>query len=213
MQQYSCLSFSTNTIRYSVLFIYEPGHEKMCLISYANNKVADQPAHPRSLISAFVVSCLDSIISLDSMAEMSRLYIASVATQAGLCLAWSESPEDTFYRVVVQLYISWFHFESQTTGKKAPDTRLFKTETRIHNQKVLWTTLSACCKLYRFSHIIYMWHFWNRLNGDFPARVRLTPILSKFKWKNVVGGKGVIQVWTRCLQNAHTRSYPRVSGI
>ena len=51
---------------------YEPGHEKMCLMSYANNKEADQPAHPRSLISAFVVRCLDSIISLDSIAEISR---------------------------------------------------------------------------------------------------------------------------------------------
>ena len=30
-------------------------------------------AHPRSLISAFVVRCLDSIISLDSIAEISRL--------------------------------------------------------------------------------------------------------------------------------------------
>ena len=29
---------------------------------YANNKGADQPAHPSSLISAFVVRCLDSII-------------------------------------------------------------------------------------------------------------------------------------------------------
>ena len=48
----------------------EPGHEKMCLISYANNKVADQPAPPRSLISAFVGRCLDSIISLDSVAEI-----------------------------------------------------------------------------------------------------------------------------------------------
>ena len=51
----------------------EPGHEKMCLMSYANNKGTDQPAHPRSLISAFVVRCLDSIISLDSIAEISRL--------------------------------------------------------------------------------------------------------------------------------------------
>ena len=52
---------------------FEPGHEKMCLMSYANNKGADQLAHPRSLISAFVVRCLDSIISLDSIAEISRL--------------------------------------------------------------------------------------------------------------------------------------------
>ena len=51
----------------------EPGHEKMCLMSYANNKGADQPAHPCSPISAFVVRCLDSIISLDSIAEISRL--------------------------------------------------------------------------------------------------------------------------------------------
>ena len=34
--------------------VHEPGHEKMCLMSYANNKGADQPAHLCSLISAFV---------------------------------------------------------------------------------------------------------------------------------------------------------------
>ena len=55
------------------LSINEPGHEKMCLMSYANNKGADQPVHPRSLISAYVVRCLDSIISLDSIAKISRL--------------------------------------------------------------------------------------------------------------------------------------------
>ena len=31
-------------------------------LPYVNNKDADQPTHPRSLISAFVVRCLDSII-------------------------------------------------------------------------------------------------------------------------------------------------------
>ena len=53
--------------------IHEPGHEKMCLMSYANNKGTDQPAHPRSLISTFVLHCLDSIISLVSVAEISSL--------------------------------------------------------------------------------------------------------------------------------------------
>ena len=72
------------------------GHEKTCLMSYANNKGADQPAHPRSLISVFVVCCLDSIIYLDSIAEISRLWLASVAEQASLSLTWSETPEDTF---------------------------------------------------------------------------------------------------------------------
>ena len=51
---------------------YEPGHEKMCLMSFANNKGAGQLAHLRSLISAYVVHCLDSVISLDSIAEISR---------------------------------------------------------------------------------------------------------------------------------------------
>ena len=51
----------------------EPGYEKMYLMSYANNKGADQPAHPRSLISTFVVRCLASKISLGSIAEISRL--------------------------------------------------------------------------------------------------------------------------------------------
>ena len=63
----------------------------MCLMSYANNKDADQPAYPCSLISAFV-RCLDSIISLDSIAEFSRLQLVSVAAQADLCLAWSRTP-------------------------------------------------------------------------------------------------------------------------
>ena len=52
---------------------FEPGHKKTCLMSYANNKGADQPAHPRNLISAFVVRCLDSIIYLDSIAEIPRM--------------------------------------------------------------------------------------------------------------------------------------------
>ena len=30
----------------TLVYLCDPGHEKMCLISYANNKGADQPAHP-----------------------------------------------------------------------------------------------------------------------------------------------------------------------
>ena len=40
-------------------------------MSYANNKGADQPAHPRSLISSFVVRCLDSMTSLVSILSIS----------------------------------------------------------------------------------------------------------------------------------------------
>ena len=66
------------------------------VLPYANNKGADQPAHPRSLISAFVVRCLDSIIPLVSISEISSLYLASVAAQAGLSLTWSQTPSTGF---------------------------------------------------------------------------------------------------------------------
>ena len=74
-------------------------------MSYANNKGADQPAHPRYLISAFVVRCLDSVMSLVSVTKISSLTLASVAEQAGLSLTWSETPEDTFSHDEAQLYI------------------------------------------------------------------------------------------------------------
>ena len=43
-------------------------------VSYVNNKGADQPAHPRSLISTFVVHCLDSMICILalSLSKVSR---------------------------------------------------------------------------------------------------------------------------------------------
>ena len=50
----------------------EPGHGKMCLMPYANNKGADQPAHPRSLISAFVVRCQDRMIPRVYISKVSR---------------------------------------------------------------------------------------------------------------------------------------------
>ena len=40
---------------------------------YANNKGADQPAHPRSLITTFFVRCLDIILTLLAIAEISKL--------------------------------------------------------------------------------------------------------------------------------------------
>ena len=43
------------------------------LTAYANNKGADQPAHPRSLISTFVVRCLESIIPIVAKSKISKL--------------------------------------------------------------------------------------------------------------------------------------------
>ena len=55
------------------LLLNEPRHEKTCLMPYVNNKGANQPAHPRSLISAFVVRCLDSIIPKVPISKVSKL--------------------------------------------------------------------------------------------------------------------------------------------
>ena len=49
-----------------------PGYAKICLTPYANNKGADQPAHPRSLISTFVVRCLDNMICMLALSKVSR---------------------------------------------------------------------------------------------------------------------------------------------
>ena len=49
----------------------EPRFEKDCLMAYANNKVADQPAHPRILISAFVICCLGGIITKMAISKIS----------------------------------------------------------------------------------------------------------------------------------------------
>ena len=71
---------------------------------HTNKKDADQPAHPRSLISAFVVRCLCIIIPLVSISEMSGLYLASVAAQAFLGLTWPQTPKTGFLVTWLTLY-------------------------------------------------------------------------------------------------------------
>ena len=51
---------------YYIFKKWDTSWEKL-FMPYANNKAKDQPEHSHSLISAFVVRCLDSIIS--SLAE------------------------------------------------------------------------------------------------------------------------------------------------
>ena len=62
--------FRKKTLNYR--FAFGPGHAKMCLMPYANNKGADQPAHPRSLISTIVVRSLDSMICILAISKVSR---------------------------------------------------------------------------------------------------------------------------------------------
>ena len=43
-------------------FLYRPGHAKACRMTYTNTKDADLTVHPHSLIIAFVVRCLGSVV-------------------------------------------------------------------------------------------------------------------------------------------------------
>ena len=54
--------------------------------------ICEQQRRPRSLISAFIVCCMDSIIPQLAIAEISSLYLAFIADQAGLSLPWSQTP-------------------------------------------------------------------------------------------------------------------------
>ena len=56
-----------------VLIIYGPQREKTCLRGFANNKCADQPAHPRRLISAFVIPFMESTICKLATGDISIL--------------------------------------------------------------------------------------------------------------------------------------------
>ena len=64
-------------------------------IPYANNKDADQHAHAPSLISIFVIRCLDSTLHMIAKSEIQRLFPASVAERAGFSLTVFAQPLKT----------------------------------------------------------------------------------------------------------------------
>ena len=63
---------------------------------FGNNTGADQPAHLRRLISAFVIRFLESIIRNLVTGKISIFYLVSVAKETGLKLAFSETPKTGF---------------------------------------------------------------------------------------------------------------------
>ena len=75
---------------------YGPRREKTCLQGFANNTGANQPAHPRSLICAFVISVLESTIPNLATSKISLFYLVSVAEETGLNLTLSETPKTGF---------------------------------------------------------------------------------------------------------------------
>ena len=63
--------------------IWAVTRENLCLRWFANNKGADQPAHPRNLISSFVIHVLESIISRHAMKE--NFYFLASLCSWGKC--------------------------------------------------------------------------------------------------------------------------------
>ena len=83
------------------LLVYGPRHEKTCLPRFANSTTADQPAHPRSLISAFVIRLLESVISTLATNKFSSFKLVSVAEQTGLSLTLSETTKTGFLEALL----------------------------------------------------------------------------------------------------------------
>ena len=63
----SCVEMQTHLL----LLLYGPRRKKTCLRGFANNKGADEPAHPRSLISTFVIRFLENCICKFATGEIS----------------------------------------------------------------------------------------------------------------------------------------------
>ena len=74
------LASPTNLAKFMLnTFIYGIRYEKLWVILEANNKDADQPARPRSLVSVIVVRLLDSIIVLYTSSKVLRGQLVCVA--------------------------------------------------------------------------------------------------------------------------------------
>ena len=88
---FSVTSIDKRNIHYPL--IHGPQLEKTCLRGFVNNKGADQPMHPHSLISAFVICVLESIKSR----LLREKPLVSIAEQAGLNHTLWETPKIGFF--------------------------------------------------------------------------------------------------------------------
>ena len=76
-----------------IVGLFGPWHEKNCLRGSVDNKGGDQPAHPHSLITTFVIHLLERVITKLATSEIAISWVVAVAEQAGLSMTWSETPK------------------------------------------------------------------------------------------------------------------------
>ena len=112
MEHLRCFSIESIQISNNIQIL--ASSRENLFMPYVNNNGADQPAHPRSLISTFIVRCLDSIIPPVSISKISSLHLASVAAQAGLSLTWSQTPKTGFF--VTRLICDHMYFMAVFTS-------------------------------------------------------------------------------------------------
>ena len=108
--------------------INEPRHEKTCLCHIRTTKAR---ISLRSLISAFIVRCLDSIIPLFAISKISRLQLASVAEQAGLSLTWSQTPKTGFLVMWLKCDKCGIKFNLSLSLSLRSDDMMIMTEVHI----------------------------------------------------------------------------------
>ena len=160
-------------------------------IPYANNKDADQPAHPRSLISVFVVRCLDSLFTC-SFKTLASLWSWSGRFESYLVA----NPEDRFSRVEAQIILDslWWTFwclvqswEEQVSQKyfpgwnrKSPKISLFYPQKRSFGP-TLWRSVN-----YILAHLSLKAHVWAESVGwlHCPSSTLFRHLLLRNCWVN-----------------------------
>ena len=104
--EFSLLVCDTVLISSSIYYnieVYMSLLMKNMFLPYANNKGADQPANPRSLISTFVVHYVDSIIPLVSIPQISSLYLSFCGCAGRFESYPVANPEDRFSHDVAHM--------------------------------------------------------------------------------------------------------------
>ena len=100
-----CLFFS-----YLECLIYESLSEKKYLLTCASNEDSNQPAHPRSLIRAFVVRMKKPCIPGFPKCDQWRFWSDCANAQADLNLRWAHMSEGTFSDVTTYIIYLFFFF-------------------------------------------------------------------------------------------------------
>ena len=99
---------------------------------------------PRSLISIFVIWCLDRIMRLVSISEISSLYLDSVTAKAGLSLPSSQTSK-TGFLVTRLICIGGFHVVQNARYVKRPKcVRVETSQYRTHFSAFSCSSIGKC---------------------------------------------------------------------